>query len=344
LKKNGDISKPFLTSHGYHIVKRIELKPVNSDPANKESMELLKIKVSSSDRMQYAKNQLMAKALKQVPVKYYEYTMKDLSILSDSLLDSKPLALPVSLTRRTPLFSIGGEVYSVNSFVTYAQSFRYKTDGSGVKSYQQLMEEFTRSKIEEYYRSHLENYNEEFRRQMTEFKDGNLFFEIMQQEVWNKAQNDTVALKQYFDKNKNRYSWKESADAVIFFCSDEATAKELYAEVKKNPSVWKAAADAQVEKAVADSARYELAQVPNGANVPLKAGVVTSPVTNKTDGTVSFAYILKTFPAGMPRNFAEAKGLVIGDYQNELEKEWVISLKKKYPVKINEAVFQQISK
>jgi len=344
LKKNGDVSKPFLTSHGYHIVKRMELKPVFSDPNDKENMDLLKIKVSSSDRMQYAKNQLMAKALKQVPVKYFEYTMKDLSVLSDSLLDNKPLALPVTVTRRTPLFSIGNDIYSVDNYVTYAQSFRYKTDGSGLKSYQQVMDDFRQNKIEEYYRSHLENYNEEFRHQMNEFKDGNLFFEIMQQEIWNKAQNDTLALKQYFDKNKNRYSWKGSADAVIFFCSDEATAKELYAQVKKNPSAWKAAADAQVEKAVADSARYEFAQIPNAANVPVKAGVVTSPVTNKTDGTVSFAYILKTYPPGLPRNFVEAKGLVIGDYQNELEKQWVIDLKKKYPVKINETVFQQISK
>ena len=78
--------------------------------------------------------------------------------------------------------------------------------------------------------------------------------------------------------------------------------------------------------------------------LPIKAGVVTSPVTNKTDGTVSFAYVLRTYPAGMARSFAEAKGLVISDYQNELEKRWVIELKKKYPVKINEAVLQQISK
>ncbi len=95
--------------------------------------------------------------------------MKDLSILSDSLLDSRPLALPVAMTRRTPLFSIGKEIYSVNSFITYAQNFRYKSDGSGVKSYNQLMDEFKRAKVEEYYRSHLEDYNPEFRNQMKSF-------------------------------------------------------------------------------------------------------------------------------------------------------------------------------
>ena len=206
------------------------------------------------------------------------------------------------------------------------------------------MDDFTRNKVEEYYRSHLESFNEEFKYQMSEFKDGNLFFEIMQQEVWNKAQSDSANLLQYFNKNKTRYNWKESADAVIFFCSDETAAKDLYAAVKENPAAWKTAAEAQAEKAVADSARYEFAQIPNANNATIKAGLVTSPVVNKTDGTVSFAYVLKTYPSGLPRNFAEARGLVIGDYQTELEKEWVARLKKKYPVKINEAVLQKISK
>jgi len=54
--------------------------------------------------------------------------------------------------------------------------------------------------------------------------------------------------------------------------------------------------------------------------------------------------LLKIYPANMPRNYTEAKGLVISDYQNELERQWVAELKKKYPVKIDEKVFQQIAK
>ncbi|MEJ0102985.1 MAG: peptidylprolyl isomerase [Bacteroidota bacterium] len=32
LPKDGAIGKPFLTTHGYHIVKRVKLLPVISDP------------------------------------------------------------------------------------------------------------------------------------------------------------------------------------------------------------------------------------------------------------------------------------------------------------------------
>ena len=40
--KNGQISKPFLTSHGYHIIKRIGSVPVIADPKNKANMDELK--------------------------------------------------------------------------------------------------------------------------------------------------------------------------------------------------------------------------------------------------------------------------------------------------------------
>ena len=344
LSKNGEISKPFLTSHGYHIVKRISAKPVVTDPNNKANMDELKAQVNLSDRMLSARNAVIEKGLKQVAIKRYPYSDKELMMLADSLLDNRPMGSAVSITKTTPLFSVGDQLLTVNDYITYAQAWRFKPDGTGVRPFQQVMDGFVRYKAEEYYRSHLEDFNSDFRYQMNEFKDGNLFFEIMQQEVWGKAQTDTAALEAYYEKNKSRYNWKQSADAVIFFCGDESSAKTLYEKIKKDPAAWKTISDAMGEKVVADSSRYEFEQIPNGSKVPLRAGLVTTPLKNKADGTVSFAYLLKIYPANMPRNYAEAKGLVISDYQNELERQWVAELKKKYPVKIDEKVFQQIAK
>jgi peptidyl-prolyl cis-trans isomerase SurA len=42
------------------------------------------------------------------------------------------------------------------------------------------------------------------------------------------------------------------------------------------------------------------------------------------------------------RSFTDAKGLVINDYQAELEKVWIADLKKKYPVQINENVWKEL--
>lgn len=344
LKKNGDISKPFLTSHGYHIVKRVELVPIVTDPNNKSNMDELRSKLNTSDRMQVAKDMMIEKALKTVDIKKYPYSDNELAILSDSLLDKKRMTARVKITTQTPLFSIGGQTFTVNDYITYAQAWRFRADGTGAKPYNQVMDEFVHHEAEEYYRSHLEDFNPEFRFQMNEFKDGNLFFEIMQREVWGKAQTDSVALAQYYQKNKARYTWKHSADAIVFFCSDESSGKSLYDQLKKNPADWRRISGAFAEKVVTDSSRYENEQIPNASKILLLPGTITSPLKNAIDGSVSFAYVLKTYPEGLPRNYNDAKGLVINDYQAELDKQWLAELKKKYPVKVDEKVFDQISK
>lgn len=62
LKTNGAISKPILTSFGYHIVKRIEHIPVNEDPENDSAMTVLRQQVKGDDlRMEVSKKAMLEK-------------------------------------------------------------------------------------------------------------------------------------------------------------------------------------------------------------------------------------------------------------------------------------------
>ncbi len=74
------------------------------------------------------------------------------------------------------------------------------------------------------------------------------------------------------------------------------------------------------------------------------AGEFTSFSSNPTDNTVTFALIQKTYDGQSQRSFKDAKGFVINDYQAYLEEKWVAELKKKYPVKINQAVLKALPK
>jgi len=147
-----------------------------------------------------------------------------------------------------------------------------------------------------------------------------------------------------YNKNKKEYTWKQSADVVIFFCSDQSIAKTVYEKIKTNPADWKKIVDMYSEKVLADSSRYEWSQIPNLNKMVPKAGMLTSPVLNNTDNTASFAYVVNSYPQPSPRSFNEAKGLVINDYQVELEKQWDEALRKKYPVVIDQKVLNEISK
>jgi peptidyl-prolyl cis-trans isomerase SurA len=90
-----------------------------------------------------------------------------------------------------------------------------------------------------------------------------------------------------------------------------------------------------------DSGRYEFSQVLNPGSSRLKPGEY-SPISKNADSTATFIHLIKEYPSGQQRNFEEARGLVINDYQNVLEKKWIDVLRKKYPVKVNEEVFRSM--
>ncbi|HEX5654887.1 MAG TPA: peptidylprolyl isomerase [Chitinophagaceae bacterium] len=344
LTKNGAVTKPFMTAHGYHIVQRGSIVPVVTDPANKTNEQELRRKINMDQRWRAAREVVLQKIRKQVSFQRAAFDNASLYAFTDSMIDGRPINIGRIITKETTLYTIGDSTITAANWLLYVPAYRYRSDGTGRKTYDELMDEYTQQIIFKYYRDHLEKYNDDFRYQMSEFRDGNLFFEIMQQEIWSRAHTDTAELKALYETNKSKYNWSKSADAVIFFCSDQAVAKTLYEQLKKNPARWREISEPLSEKVVADSSRYEWTQIPNKNKMVPVNGMLTSPIVNTTDNTSSFAYIIKTYPQPTSRSFAEAKGLVINDYQNLLEEQWVKELRKKYPVKIDEKVWESISR
>ncbi len=344
LGKDGDLSKPILTSHGWHIVQRESVIPVTTDSSNSANKQELLNKIKADNRWKSSRGFIYKKVLASPGVKKSKYTDEALWGMSDSLIARKPMTeAGKTLTPNSTLFKIGDSAFTVSQWIIYAGSNHFQPDGT-VREYPQLREEFIQLSMYNFYRDKLEDYNEEFRNQMAEFKDGNIFFEIMQQEIWNKAQNDSAALKTLYGKNKAKYTWKNSADAVVFYTSDQATAKFIYDEIKKDPRSWRKISEQYAEKVVADSSRFELEQIPVAAGITPKIGMLTMPVVNANDNSASFAYVISVSNEPLQRSYAEARGLVINDYQLQLEKDWVEKLRKKYPVVINQKTFDQLAK
>lgn len=344
LAKDGAVSKPFLTSHGWHIVKRIAIKPIVSDPTDRINRQELEQKIKTDSRWESSRDFIFNQVKSKAGFKIFPYDDAALWNMTDSVLEQKPMNLGWAIKATTPLFAIGDSIYNANHWVNYANTYRFKQDGSGAKPHAQVRDEWYQFAMTEYYKDHLESFNDEFRYQMNEFRDGNLFFEIMQQEIWNKAQNDSAALVDLYEKNKKNYLWNQSADAIIFFCSDETIAKTLYDQVKTNPKDWRKIADMYTEKAVVDSSKFEWSQIPGLNKTVPKPGMMIAPTVNKTDNTASFAYIVNAYPKPMQRTFNEARGMVINDYQDILEQQWNEALRRKYPVVIDEKVLAEISK
>jgi peptidyl-prolyl cis-trans isomerase SurA len=343
LTTDGAISKPFVTNHGYHIVKRMSLLPVSS-AKNKRNLDIIRSLVEKDGRARLAKDKLYTTALSKSGFRQFNVDQAMLQMYLDSILASRPPSAANPINKSTVLFSVGGSTKTANDLFNYTILNRYYADGSGIKPSGLLNEEFKRNAVMEYYREHLEEFNEDFNAQMKELKDGNLFFDIMMKEVWSTAQSDTAGQRNFYNQNKAKYKWNYSADAVIFYCGDEATAKTIRDLLVKDKNKWKEVLESFSDKVTSDSARFEITRIPGAQKATAKAGTITNIVKNKDDNSSSFAVIFKIYPLPGQKTFEDARGDVVSDYQDSIDKKWIAELKKKYPVKVNEDILKTIIK
>lgn len=345
LQKDGDFTKPFPSSFGFHIVKRLGVRPV---PADKNEVNFrfdIKQKVLQDARINTVKDAFSKAVLKQVVYK------KNTSVKNDELFryaDSvvkNPAAFESTMypANKKMVYSFGKSTLTGKDWLSFIRDYKTNTELYKGESYEALLQKFISVKSMEYYRIHLEEYNTEFRYQMEEFKDGNLLFEIMERMVWSKAANDTVSLKKYYNDNKAKYLWGPSADVLIFSCGNKKSAEATAALVNIGTD-WRKIAEESNSLVQSDSGRYELTQLSLPASVTPKEGMITPITENITDATAGFMKIVGLHKGNEQRSYEEAKGLVTNDYQNLLEEKWIAALKKKYPVKVDEKVFQSLLK
>ena len=340
--KEGEISQPLSTSFGYHILKGIRRISVNEDPSNKNAREELKQQVLLSDRMEVAKKNLVNSITRLVKFKKYPVSEKSFRFLTNNILERKKLPVLADLKISTPLFAFEKQTITVKDWVRYLESMREVWDFDKEGTHTKLYDAFVESSTLEYYRNHLEQYNPDFAYQLKEFKEGNLLFEIMQKNIWDQAAADSVALKSFYEKHRNNYWWDNSADALIFTVASQQHADNLNQQLRNNFHNWKMYIDSSQGSIQGDSGRFELSQIPVVDRTNFTKGLITAPVKNETDNSLTFAFIISMYPGKEPRIFEDARGFVINDYQNFLEDKWITTVKKKYPVKVNEGVLRSL--
>lgn len=344
LDKDGAISKPVPSSFGYHIIKRSGRYPV-SRQLDKDTETALKQQIAGDARVRISQKALLEKIHRDANFSFASFSRDDLWAFADSVAINKPLSSYRNIYYTTVLFSFTKQSYSAKEWLDFAAAMRARQAAGGRNhSNKALFDEFIEKVSFDYYRNHLEEYNPDFAFQLMEFKEGNLLFEIMQKRIWDKASTDSAGLRNFYEGHKDKYWWDASADAILFTCNNEKTAAGLKKELEMNPFEWKKAADSAGAAAQADSGRYELTQIPAGPQPVFTPRSFTPFVSNPADNTVSFSYILNVYKERSPRNYRDARGFVINDYQAFLEDQWIVELKKKYPVNVDEKVFAGLTK
>ena len=197
------------------------------------------------------------------------------------------------------------------------------------------------TKEKRFIENHLTDLNPFYAEQIKEFKEGNLLFEIMEKKIWSKSTNDIAGLKQFYQSNKNKYFWKESVQALIITLPEKETAEKIRNEYLKDNSVE------NIKKyfgeiALIDTGRFEASELIGVGSSNAQAGYVSAIANNESDESSTFVIVLKKYNDPSIKSFEQSKSFLINDYQQQLENNWIDSLKKKYPIVINQQTVKAI--
>ena len=179
-----------------------------------------------------------------------------------------------------------------------------------------------------------------------EYHDGLLLYEISNQLVWDKAAKDEAGLAQFFKKNKKKYNWdKPRFKGIAYHVKDQADVEAVKNCVKKLKfGEW---AEALRQTFNGDSIiriRVEKGLFRQGDNALVDSAVFKkdTTVTKLKDYPIDAVYgrVLKKGP----EDYTDVRGLVVTDYQDMLEREWVADLRRKYTFSVNTDVLNTVNK
>tara|TARA_R110001583_G_scaffold125274_2_gene276811 strand:- start:15109 stop:16713 length:1605 start_codon:yes stop_codon:yes gene_type:complete len=201
LKENGDISKPFKSKFGWHIVKLIKKYPI-------ESFEELKAKLTQ-DVEKDERSNLIGKSVLKKLFKQYNVTVNEQALHQFNVENWKEN--PANF--KQVLLSINGENIFQNKFITYLKT----VNNTPVK---EAFTGFKEKEVLDYFKENIEYTNAEFAIVYNEFKEGLLLFDLLEKQVWEKAK-DSTGLLNYFNVNKaEKYNKKDFKDIKGTVISD----------------------------------------------------------------------------------------------------------------------------
>ena len=341
LYKDGDISEPFQTSFGIHILKRLSQTPAPSTKTDDNWLYEIKQKLQQDDRIKIAKDKFAKDIITKIGFKLTNavkaedlYNFAD-SVMFDFEIPDAPATKPIS---KKVLINFTKGNATGEDWLNFVRDYKGNPDLFKMETNAMLWEKFKTYASLNYYKNNLEFYNADFAYQMQEFKEGNLLFEIMEKNVWSKASSDSVGLRAYYNAHKNQYIWSKSADVLIMNAVSDDIAKAAKESIQSGVN-WKELVEVNQGELQGDSGRFELTQI-NADSAATEDSY--SPVTLNSDGTAGFMKYLKLYNDGEQRSFEDARGMVINDYQGVVEKKWIAELQKKYPVKINQQLLKEI--
>ena len=175
-----------------------------------------------------------------------------------------------------------------------------------------------------------------------EYHDGLMLYEVNNARVWDKAAKDEAGLEDYFKANKKKYKWDTPRyKGMAYKAKDKADIKAVRKAVKGLPfRQWKERLAAFNNDSIR-RIRVDMGLFKQGDNAIVDREVFKKDTAAADKGYPYEAVYGKKLKA--PKEMEDVRQLVIADYQEQLEKEWVEELRREFPVEIYDEAIKTVN-
>jgi peptidyl-prolyl cis-trans isomerase SurA len=235
ITEDGAYSKPVKTAYGWHIIKKVETYPV---PSYEEMYRELKLKVEKDIRAQSTKNSFVNNLKKE-----YSFNNSKAKVtlplfynnMGDEVFKGRWKGLEDKSHHSDVMFEFKDQFFTVQDFEAYLINVNVSGKRTSAQAFVETQfKSYQNAAILNYEDGQLERKYPAFKSLIQEYRDGILVFEIMQNEIWNKASEDTIGIKKYYEAYKEDFTYPVRYKGELYKCKDKATAQEVYALVESD--------------------------------------------------------------------------------------------------------------
>jgi peptidyl-prolyl cis-trans isomerase SurA len=337
----GEASEPIKTMYGFHIIKLIGLNQPGDFETEKKN---LSERLNRDARAQKSEEAVIKQIKKEAKFKQFDNNLHDFIAKLDSTLPMAQFDASKFESANEPLFRFGKQEFTQADFASFIQKKQKRQQGMKAENYAYMLyDEFVNESAIDYEDSMLEEKHPEFAMLMKEYRDGILLFDLMDQKVWSKAVKDTTGLKAFHAENEENYMWNKRLSTTLYTITDERELEKASQIIRKYDD------DFEIRDALAADSlravRIQPGKFEEGDNkfvdmAEWEPGLY-GPFKSDVDRFSVFVRVREVL-AVQPKALNEARGLITSDYQNHLEKQWMEELRAKYPVKVNQKVFDKV--
>lgn len=336
---DGEISEPFATSYGYHIVLTTGHRDM---PSYEESLPAIDHSIASDSRANAPRKAKLEQLRKQYGAELIPSALNKVHslIAGHGKLDS--IMIQQLTSDYTPIAVVNGRKVLVSDVAKSLPAY-----GSPVSA-PAAADEFDRVAAErlddataEEARANLAATDADYRNLINEYRDGILLFEISNRNVWDKSNKDREGLEAFFESHRADYKWDTPRyKAIIVSATSDSIAQAAEKYLKENP----VGVDSLVQRLRANFGRnikVERKVFAKGEDAVVDyLGFQGDKPAPQGKWVAFFTYEGKLLNA--PEEAADVRGAVVNDYQQWLEEQWLNRLRKEYPVKINKKELKKL--